>query len=419
MQVASWLEAGKKIERMKKGFLSEYFEGIAVKRLSAVEVDPDTSHQHEFNGVTGLKQILGTDKREFPARFVHLGDNEDVLVTAVGTVTWYDAREAHPTRSEYRLYYTSTPVSEKFIESDLLLVGKQPNGTVMVIAVAAGSTVENQLLWLFGLSDPGGSFTVLEIKDERNIELGFGARYILDELGITVEERDNRYLDIMLKEFSGGFPKTIPFSAFARSTIPEVKSRDGADQALLAWMEREEILFRMLERHLVAIRLREGFGKCGDDVDAFIGFSLSVQNRRKSRAGQALENHLEQIFKDHKILYSRGAETENRAKPDFLFPGVAQYHDSGFPETKLSMLGVKSTCKDRWRQVLSEAAKIKEKHLLTLEPGISENQTTEMQANLLKLVIPEELHQTYRPSQQEWLWNVKDLLQMVRDRQGR
>lgn len=275
-----------------------------------------------------------------------------------------------------------------------------PRRDSFIVAVARG-TVENQLLWLFGLSNPGGSFTVLEIKDEKHIELGFGARYILDELGITVEERDNRYLDIMLEKFGGRFPKTIPFSAFARETIPEVRSLDGADKALLAWMEREEMLFRMLERHLVAIRLREGFGKGGDDVDEFIGFSLSVQNRRKSRVGQALENHLEQVLKDHKIVYSRGAETENRAKPDFLFPGVDQYRDGEFPESKLSMLGVKSTCKDRWRQVLSEAAKIKEKHLLTLEPGISENQTTEMKANLLQLVIPAELHQTYRPIQQE------------------
>ncbi len=55
------------------------------------------------------------------------------------------------------------------------------------------------------------------------------------------------------------------------------------------------------------------------------------------------------------------------------------------------MLGVKSTCKDRWRQVLSEAARIPDKCLLTVEPGISENQTNEMQANRLQLVLPGEV----------------------------
>ena len=60
------------------------------------------------------------------------------------------------------------------------------------------------------------------------------------------------------------------------------------------------------------------------------------------------------------------------------------------------MLGAKSTCKDRWRQVLSEAQRIPNKHLLTLEPGISENQTDEMQAKRLQLILPAQLHATYR-----------------------
>jgi hypothetical protein len=184
-------------------------------------------------------------------------------------------------------------------------------------------------------------------------------------------------------------------------------------------VDQEELLFRTFERHLVAERLREGFGPQGDDVDSFISFLLSVQNRRKSRVGHALENHLEQVFLSHDINYSRNRETENRAKPDFIFPDIDKYHDPEFPEFRLSMLGVKSTCKDRWRQVLSEAARINGKHLLTLEPGISENQTTEMQSNSLQLVVPSGLHATYRPDQQTWLFNVADFLEMVRVRQER
>jgi hypothetical protein len=50
-------------------------------------------------------------------------------------------------------------------------------------------------------------------------------------------------------------------------------------------MDREEVLFRTLERHIVNERLRRGFS----DGDEFVAFSLSVQNRRKARAGRALE----------------------------------------------------------------------------------------------------------------------------------
>ena len=117
------------------------------------------------------------------------------------------------------------------------------------------------------------------------------------------------------------------------------------------------------------------------------------------------------------IRYVRGAETENRNKPDFLFPGQIEYRDPDFPSAKLTMLGAKSTLKDRWRQVLSEAARIDRKHLLTLEPGVSENQTAEMQAKDLQLVVPRRLHSTYRPMQQSWLMDVEGFLSLVRERQ--
>jgi hypothetical protein len=83
------------------------------------------------------------------------------------------------------------------------------------------------------------------------------------------------------------------------------------------------------------------------------------------------------------------------------------------------MLGVKSTCKDRWRQVLAEADRITDKHLLTLEPSISTNQTDEMQQRRLQLVLPRGLHETFTKTQQGWLMPVSDLVALVRDRQGR
>ena len=81
------------------------------------------------------------------------------------------------------------------------------------------------------------------------------------------------------------------------------------------------------------------------------------------------------------------------------------------------MLGVKLTCKDRWRQVLSEAARVPDKHLLTLEPGISENQTNEMRANRLQLVLPDELHRTYTDAQQTWLMDIHEFIGQIRKQQ--
>lgn len=52
---------------MKRGYLSEYFEGVAVKRLAAVEIDPSRSHQHEFNTTSEMLNFLGrpTEKKNF------------------------------------------------------------------------------------------------------------------------------------------------------------------------------------------------------------------------------------------------------------------------------------------------------------------------------------------------------------------
>ncbi len=404
---------------MQKGFLSEYFDGVVAKRLSGVESDPDQSNQHEFNGVKPIKKLLGNNRlTDCPARFVWLGE-ENEGVTEDSFVTWYDSRENHPTRSEFRLYFRSNSVMELTSTGDLLIIAKRPSGDIMIIVAAEGSTVENQLLWLFGVPvQIGAGFEYRDFDDGDDTEVDFTTRYILDELGIDVEEPEAERLDTLLERFNGIFPTTAVFSTFARQTIPEVNPLDGADIALLAWMEQEEKLFRRMERHIVSDRLKEGFSNAGDaDVDGFIKFSLSVQNRRKSRSGYAFENHLEEVFKAYCIKYDRQAVTENKSKPDFLFPGEEEYHNDDFPISRLTMLGVKSTCKDRWRQVLSEAARISDKHLITLEPGISENQTNEMAANRLQLVIPRGLHETYRDNQQKWLLDLDEFIVLVKNRE--
>jgi hypothetical protein len=363
---------------MNSGHLSSYFTGVAAKRLSAVEVNPETSNQHEFNGDKGLKSLFGDQKVTVDAHFIYLGDTEDQTISSESKTTWYDAREQHPTRSEFRLYFSTNEVMEIASEGDLLIIGMKPDKRLMVLVIKAGATYENQVIYLFGLPESiTDGFNYKPIAGAADTSLGFVERLILDELQIEIHESAADYLETMIKRFGNSFPKTIVFSDFARSTLKDVSGLGNPDTAIMAWMDREELLFRTLERHIVAERLSSGFGV---DVDSFIDFSLSVQNRRKSRVGYALENHFEQLLKDRNISYSRGGKTENKSKPDFLFPSAKNYHDDGFPVNRLTMLGVKSTCKDRWRQVLAEADRINNKHLLTLEPGISENQTDEMKS---------------------------------------
>lgn len=408
----------------RKGLLSDLFIGVGVKKLAAVDADPSSSNQHEVTGSKPLLQILGDQDRTFPsggtdsrfaATYIWLGGEQEGIAEE-GRLSWYDSRRNDPKRSaEWRLYYQSNSITQAMRPGDFLFVARRQSDHLLFVIAPAESTVFSQLLWLFGLEpQPQIQFSVRDISAGRTNELDFAARYILDEIGVELEETETDRLDNLLDQFGNRFPTTRRFSELARSSINFVDPKDDADEALMSWIEQEELLFRRLERRIVDARLRSGFVENDvADVDGFLSFSLSVQNRRKSRAGQSLENHLETVFIANGLRFERGVETEGRNKPDFLFPGQSEYRDLAFPVDKLTMLGAKSTLKDRWRQVLNEAARIKSKHLITLEPGISQNQTDQMQASSLQLIIPERLQKTFHPDQQKWLMNLKDFVKLV------
>ncbi len=399
-----------------QGRLSEYFKGFGVKRLSQVEIAPDVSNQHEFNGIGDFKKIFGSDKRRFTAKFIFISDQEEQTLQQDGNLTWYDARENHPTRSEYRLYYSGSDVLLAASAGDLVVVAQADDDHLAVIVASSGSTAEKQLLWLFGLSDVNCRFTVRDLTDSKK-DIGFAGRYILSSLGFETEETAPDFLEELLARFDKSFPSTREFSEYARSTVKNVSPVEEPDETIMAWLEREELLFKTLEKVIIKESLQKGFGKDGMDVDEFIKFSLSVQNRRKARAGFAFENNLAILFTANGIHYSHGAVTERNNKPDFIFPGIEYYHDQKFNASLLTMLGVKTTAKDRWRQVLSEAAKVPNKHLITLEPAISRNQTEDMRANNLQLVIPSAIFPTYTSEQQRQLITLKDFIGLVGGKQ--
>lgn len=396
---------------MKNGYLSQYFDGVMAKRLSAVEANLEKSNQHEFNGVAAMKRVFGTERQKFPTRFLFL-DDENPPISEDGFLTWYDAREKHPTRSEYRLFFPTTAVSRAASAGDALFIGLRPDKSALVVIAPGTSTIARQLAWLFDV-EVADLFCVTSEFTRNSVRLEYASKCILENIGIEIDEQDIDYLEDMLVRFDGHFPSTKEFSAYARGTLHDVDARDNPDEVLVQWLEREEVLFRTLEKHLIQKQLDKGFA----DVDAFIAYSLSVQNRRKSRVGQSLENHFEMILKGRNIRYDRTKVTENRSKPDFIFPGIKEYHDERFAASLLTMLGAKSTCKDRWRQVLAEADRIEHKHLLTLEAAISVHQTDEMVSKNLQLVVPKSIHKTYTKQQQDWLMDVSSFIELLAQKQ--
>ena len=404
---------------MKRGQLSDYFEGVGVKRLSAVDAEPQSSNQHEVGTTVKMRgDFLGeTQQQKFPAIYIWLGGDQKGIVEE-SWATHYDTRMNKHRASEWRLYYPSNSVTETMRADDTLFLAKDQGGVLWFIVAPEGSTSEQQLFWLFGLRPQGVLFVSREFSGDEP-ELDFAARFILDEIGIEFEEPNVDKLDSIIEEFGTTFPKTAEFSDLARLTLPDVSAEDDPDTALIAWLDHEESLFRRLERRVVSTRIEAGFMN-GDiaDVDGFISFSLSVQNRRKSRMGHSLENHLAAVLRAHDVRHVCGVVTEHNHKPDFLFPDLETYQAApACGDPRLSMLGAKSTCKDRWRQVLAEADKIRRKHLLTLEPGISQPQTDQMKEADLQLVVPVAIQASYTRSQQMWLWDVAQFIKDIRLKQ--
>jgi hypothetical protein len=193
-----------------------------------------------------------------------------------------------------------------------------------------------------------------------------------------------------LNALNTDFPATSVIAANARrcyssaygKTPESIKS--NPDKEILGWLSAEFQLFKTIENKRYSERIKTPF----KTVEELVETANTILNRRKSRAGRSLEHHLEEIFKTFELAYDTQAVTEGNKKPDFLFPGAEAYLDKGFNEKKLMFLAAKTTCKDRWRQILNEADRIKTKHLFTLQQGISKNQLEEMYRYAVCLVVP-------------------------------
>ena len=230
-------------------------------------------------------------------------------------------------------------------------------------------------------------------------------------------------LERRLMEIAGtmtDFPETREISRVASQIYNEVfditenKILREPDKILRSWIKTESDLFYQFEDIFYRPMYSTPFKSIKDFADA----ANSFLNRRKSRFGKSLEHHLAHIFTASRLRFEEQAVTEDKKRPDFLFPGGAEYHDFLFPADGLTFLGAKTTCKDRWRQVLNEADRIDTKYLFTLQPSISANQLQEMKHEKVILVIPEDNRNSFDIRFRNDLLSLKQFIDMVRKQQA-
>lgn len=241
---------------------------------------------------------------------------------------------------------------------------------------------------------------------------------LIDPHRIVPETREQMAIQEFIANLDVDFPTSGAMSEAARMIQHQIfnhaeEVRTNPDKKIIAWTNTEFALFRALEDARYGNRVREGF----PSVDEFVDMANMVMNRRKSRAGKSFENQLSAIFDGNDITYTAQAITEGNKRPDFLFPSADAYHDATYPVDRLVSLAAKTTCKDRWRQVINEANRLRNrpKFLCTLQQGISPAQMDEMQEENVTLVVPRSFIGYYPADRRDRIWTVAKFVQYIRE----
>ncbi len=382
-----------------------------VKRLAANDTLATESHQagpyvpKDFL-LSVLPALNRPEVKNPDARFPLSVDshNEQAAVRAI----WYNNKLFGGTRNETRL--------TNFGGRSSALLNPESTGSVTVFAFSTEGSGSSVRVWVARSPD-----------EEELIEDVVGpvepGRWVLwsasPQLQLTlpiagVEARANCTLSP--DEMPAGWLTSFPSGAELIRKAIELRPATelAADARILRRRECEYELFRSVEEVVELPRIGEGFAS----IDEFVARAQTILQRRKARAGRSLELHTREILLEEGFeqdrSFSHGTESDPGRRPDFLFPSAKAYRDQAFPASSLRMLAAKTTCKDRWRQILNEADRVEMKHLLTLQEGVSVNQFREMTDAGVKLVVPKGLHDAYPAAVKAELMTLKAFLEEVR-----
>lgn len=259
-----------------------------------------------------------------------------------------------------------------------------------------------------------------EFLAQFNIPINNRCTVISNHIQTETTDRLQELLDRILDKYSY-FPETGLMSKLARDSFNTARSLNekqilnDPDGVIIDWINTESSLFFQFEERIYSKTYSHPFSDC----QTLIQFANEILNRRKSRAGKSLEHHLSEMFTRHQLKFDEQCVTEGNKKPDFLFPGANEYHNPLFPAEDLTLLGAKTTCKDRWRQVLNEGDRIDHKFIFTLQQGVSSNQIDEMRHEHLQLVVPKSNLNCFAAKDRADILTLSDFIDIVKSKQNK
>ena len=249
------------------------------------------------------------------------------------------------------------------------------------------------------------------------------ANNLIETGNLSFEDREKAAIEKFIAGLGTDavFPETKIMAEAARKIQREVYDHDeyirtNPDRKLIDWTNEEYRVFKAVEYALEWPTIERGF----KSIDEFIELAKSLINRRKSRSGKSLEHHLAAIFSGNDIQFEPQVITEVKKTVDFVFPSGSAYHNPSFVTSKLTSLAAKTTCKDRWRQILNEADRLRDetKFLCTLQPGISAKQMEEMSAEKVRLVVPKPYIKAYPGEWQEQIWPLDKFIKYIKEKES-
>jgi len=334
------------------------------------------------------------------------GENKDEFIT----ITWQndlvtESRAIYygvGTRNEYRLtrFGKGFPYLTDDNVGDLLVLCRLPRKNYQAYVLSADDDIDE-------------FFAALNISPAN-------ANGLIGPQG-AIRPEDALYdcFNAFLSSLRVEFPDTELLSRQAREcyraayTITDKMVTADPDKEILKWLDAEYQLFKLIENDRYSQQIKKPFST----VEELIETANTLLQRRKSRAGFSLEHHLKAVFRIFGLIFDAQGVTEGRKKPDFIFPGTAAYHDGSFDENKLFVLAAKTTCKDRWRQVMNEADRVTTKYLFTLQQGISSSQLEEMYQARVCLVVPKAYLTSFPPAFRKRILSLEQFIQSVRESQ--
>ena len=412
------------------GRLDEHFVGVGAKKLSATEAaSAGVSHGHELAASGPVLEMLGRDRTEFRARYVYFGDDD--YLEDDSSITLYDAREHQEQRSpEWRLYYPAgCQPMEAMRAGDWCWIALDTAGQVLVVVAPPGSTVARQLDRLFGTtlrrgpdSAPARSqqFELFDLSDAGDDALDVDDADLLLALGIAPALDSDHLLPQMVERFGGRhpMPPVAAFTAYARELTQTVDPVAEPDQVLYDWFTTTNDLYFRYERHVLQPVLDTALANEEHiDVDKFFELATRFKNSRFSRAGKSFEQHIAALMDARRLRYGSPARMADGSKPDFLLPTIESYSDPGFPDELLTFLAAKTTTKERWRQVVTEATRSETRYLMTMDRELNSDVLDAMAANGVVPVVPLPIQDQYPEALAARMMSVREFFELADSRQ--